>query len=259
MSFIAVLRQYYEAIGAVTARHEATLIRFAGDGVMVLVNAPVACENPAQRGIRLAIDMQAAVQSLARYLERRWLRHRFRRGYRDGTCDRRNARLSGTPRLHGDRKRRQSGVTALRVWRMTGRSWWIRLSPGMSRTASRLPPSESGPSRATIVRWRFLPSFAAAGRCRISAASYSLPTFRPVEAGFGRNASELSPADAFDPLKRDQGDERRSFLRQMPAEFGQQGCAPSEESFAKRSLAFAGIHFLVRQLAFQASTERHAW
>ena len=62
---LAVLRQYYEAIGAVTARHEATLIRFAGDGVMVLVNAPVACENPAERGIRLAIDMQAAVQSLS--------------------------------------------------------------------------------------------------------------------------------------------------------------------------------------------------
>jgi adenylate cyclase len=62
---IAVLREYYEAIGAVTARHEATLIRFAGDGVMVLVNAPVACEDPAHRGIRLAIDMQAAVQSLA--------------------------------------------------------------------------------------------------------------------------------------------------------------------------------------------------
>src|SRR5712671_4866282 len=62
---IAVLRQYYEAIGTVTARHAATLIRFAGDGVMVLVNAPVACENPAHRGIRLAIDMQAAVQSLA--------------------------------------------------------------------------------------------------------------------------------------------------------------------------------------------------
>ena len=64
-AILAVLREYYEAIGAVTARHEATLIRFAGDGVMVLVNAPVACENPAQRGVRLAIDMQAAVQSLA--------------------------------------------------------------------------------------------------------------------------------------------------------------------------------------------------
>jgi class 3 adenylate cyclase len=64
-AILAVLREYYEAIGAVTARHAATLIRFDGDGVMVLVNAPVACENPAHRGIRLAIDMQAAVQSLA--------------------------------------------------------------------------------------------------------------------------------------------------------------------------------------------------
>ena len=49
--------------------------------------------------------------------------------------------------------------------------------------------------------------------CRIWAVRSSLPTF--------------------DPLKRDQGDERRNFLRQMPAEFGQQGCAPSEESFSK--------------------------
>jgi adenylate cyclase len=64
-AIMAVLRVSYEAIGAVTARHEGTLIRFDGDGVMVLVNAPVACEDPAHRGIRLAIDMQAAVQSLA--------------------------------------------------------------------------------------------------------------------------------------------------------------------------------------------------
>ena len=64
-AILAALREYYEAIGIVTARHAATLIRFAGDGVMVLVNAPVACEDPAHRGIRLAIDMQAAVQSLA--------------------------------------------------------------------------------------------------------------------------------------------------------------------------------------------------
>jgi adenylate cyclase len=64
-TIMAVLREYYEAIGAVTARHSATLIRFAGDGVMVLLNAPVACQNPEHSGIRLAIDMQATVQSLA--------------------------------------------------------------------------------------------------------------------------------------------------------------------------------------------------
>jgi adenylate cyclase len=62
---MAALREYYEAVGAVITRHEATLIQFAGDGVMVLVNAPIACENPAQRAVLLAIDLQAAVQRLA--------------------------------------------------------------------------------------------------------------------------------------------------------------------------------------------------
>ena len=61
---MAVLSEYYEAVGAVVTRHEATLTGFGGDGVMVLVNAPVARANPALRAIRVAIDMQAAVQSL---------------------------------------------------------------------------------------------------------------------------------------------------------------------------------------------------
>ena len=62
---MAVLGEYYEAVGAVIARHEATLIQFSGDGVMILLNAPVACENPAHRAVQLAIDLQVAVQSLA--------------------------------------------------------------------------------------------------------------------------------------------------------------------------------------------------
>jgi hypothetical protein len=52
------------AVGAVTTRHEATLIRFAGDGVMVLVNAPVTCENPAHHGVGPAIDMQVSTTSV---------------------------------------------------------------------------------------------------------------------------------------------------------------------------------------------------
>jgi adenylate cyclase len=64
-AIMAVLRDYYDAVGAVITRHEATLIQFAGDGVMVLVNAPIECENPAHRAVRIAIDLQAAVQTLA--------------------------------------------------------------------------------------------------------------------------------------------------------------------------------------------------
>jgi adenylate cyclase len=63
-TLMGVLSEYYEALGAVITRHEATLTGFSGDGVMLLVNAPVAQGDPALRAIRLAIDMQAAVQSL---------------------------------------------------------------------------------------------------------------------------------------------------------------------------------------------------
>ncbi|MDQ8732318.1 cache domain-containing protein [Bradyrhizobium sp. LHD-71] len=59
-----VVKEYYRALGAVITRHEATLASFTGDGVMVLVNAPVARADPALHGIRLAIDMQAALQPL---------------------------------------------------------------------------------------------------------------------------------------------------------------------------------------------------
>jgi class 3 adenylate cyclase len=59
-----LLAEYYSALGAVITKHEATLTGFAGDGLMVLVNAPVACEEPALRGVRLAVDMQSAVQQL---------------------------------------------------------------------------------------------------------------------------------------------------------------------------------------------------
>jgi adenylate cyclase len=75
-AIMAVLREYYDAVGAVITRHEATLIQFAGDGVMVLVNAPIECEKPAQRAVLLAIDLQAAVQTLAN----KW----FARGYAMG-------------------------------------------------------------------------------------------------------------------------------------------------------------------------------
>jgi class 3 adenylate cyclase len=61
---MAVLSEYYEALGAVVARHEATLTGFGGDGVMILVNAPFARANPALSAIRLAIDIQTAVQFL---------------------------------------------------------------------------------------------------------------------------------------------------------------------------------------------------
>ena len=60
-----LLAEYYEALGAIIMRYAATLTHFSGDGLMVLLNAPVPCpDDPATRGVRMAEDMQAAVQAL---------------------------------------------------------------------------------------------------------------------------------------------------------------------------------------------------
>ncbi|AWN42907.1 adenylate/guanylate cyclase domain-containing protein [Methylobacterium durans] len=61
---IHVLATYFEALGRVITEHGATLTQFTGDGLMVLVNAPVACPEPSLTAMRLAIAMQDAVQPL---------------------------------------------------------------------------------------------------------------------------------------------------------------------------------------------------
>ncbi|MGY4572832.1 MULTISPECIES: adenylate/guanylate cyclase domain-containing protein [Bradyrhizobium] len=61
---MSVLSEYYEVLGRVIARFEATLISFSGDGLMVLVNAPVPVEEPALRAVDLATEMQKRVQGL---------------------------------------------------------------------------------------------------------------------------------------------------------------------------------------------------
>lgn len=63
-AIIDVLREYYDALEKVVAAHSATLVNFFGDGVMVLLNAPVAIPDPAVCAIRMCSDMQVSVQKL---------------------------------------------------------------------------------------------------------------------------------------------------------------------------------------------------
>ena len=64
VEIMQVLGDYYEALGSIITRYEATLTSFSGDGLMVLVNAPVPCAEPALRAVEMATDMQKVVQSL---------------------------------------------------------------------------------------------------------------------------------------------------------------------------------------------------
>ena len=61
---MSVLSEYYEALGKGITQFAATLVSFSGDGLMVLVNAPVAVEEPALRAVDLAVAMQKSVQDL---------------------------------------------------------------------------------------------------------------------------------------------------------------------------------------------------
>ncbi|WP_213287513.1 adenylate/guanylate cyclase domain-containing protein [Bradyrhizobium sp. sGM-13] len=59
-----VLSEYYACLGRAITEFAATLISFSGDGLMVLVNAPVPVEEPALRAVDLAVEMQKSVQGL---------------------------------------------------------------------------------------------------------------------------------------------------------------------------------------------------
>jgi adenylate cyclase len=62
---MSVLSEYYEVLGRAITTFAATLISFSGDGLMVLVNAPVPVEEPALRAVDLAVEMQRSVQELS--------------------------------------------------------------------------------------------------------------------------------------------------------------------------------------------------
>lgn len=59
-----VLAAYHQALGSIIASYGATLTNFSGDGLMVLINAPVPCAQRELRAVEMAIDMQSAVQGL---------------------------------------------------------------------------------------------------------------------------------------------------------------------------------------------------
>jgi adenylate cyclase len=62
---IAILRDYYGALGGLIDKFEGTVERFAGDGIMVLFNDPLPCEAPWARAVQMAAAMRDGVAKLA--------------------------------------------------------------------------------------------------------------------------------------------------------------------------------------------------
>ena len=59
------LRDYHGALGALVSAHEATLEHFAGDGVMVFFNDPVAVPDHERQAVRFALAAQERIAPLA--------------------------------------------------------------------------------------------------------------------------------------------------------------------------------------------------
>jgi class 3 adenylate cyclase/HAMP domain-containing protein len=56
-----VLREYHAALGELIFRYEGTLDRYAGDGVMILFNAPIQFEDHTKRAVKMAMEMRDAI------------------------------------------------------------------------------------------------------------------------------------------------------------------------------------------------------
>jgi adenylate cyclase len=62
---MGVLGEYHTAMGRLILKHEGTLERFTGDGIMVFFNDPVPILDPASRAARMVLEMQSEVAGLA--------------------------------------------------------------------------------------------------------------------------------------------------------------------------------------------------
>ena len=67
----AVLREYHDAVGPLIFEFEGTLAHFTGDGMMVVFNDPIPCEEPAWRAVRLAVCMRDELRELSAAWKRR--------------------------------------------------------------------------------------------------------------------------------------------------------------------------------------------
>jgi len=68
---MGVLRAYHAAMGRLIQRHEGTLERFTGDGLMVFFNDPAPQPNPTERAVRMTLEMRDAADVLGRDWRRR--------------------------------------------------------------------------------------------------------------------------------------------------------------------------------------------
>jgi class 3 adenylate cyclase len=74
---IEVLTEFYDAVGRIVKRLDATVGGFSGDGVMAYFNDPVPCDDPAARALDMATSLRLPMADLGE----RWSQRGYRIGY----------------------------------------------------------------------------------------------------------------------------------------------------------------------------------
>jgi len=62
---VDLMRAYHASMGRIVDAYGGTLEHFAGDGVLIFFNDPVPVENPAERAVNMALELQRAFQPIA--------------------------------------------------------------------------------------------------------------------------------------------------------------------------------------------------
>jgi adenylate cyclase len=70
-------RTLEQALGELIFRHEGTLERFVGAGLVVLFNDPLPCPDPSARALRMVLDMRARISELSE----RWRKQGHQLGF----------------------------------------------------------------------------------------------------------------------------------------------------------------------------------
>ena len=79
---MGVLREYHAELGRAIMAHDGTIEHFAGDGVMIMFNAPVPVEDHELQALRMTLSMRDSIAALAQ----RWKKHGYALGFGVGVA-----------------------------------------------------------------------------------------------------------------------------------------------------------------------------
>jgi class 3 adenylate cyclase/CheY-like chemotaxis protein len=68
---MSVLREYHACLGHLISKHQGTLERFVGDGLLVLFNAPTDCADHPLCAVRMALEMRDCMATISKSWRRR--------------------------------------------------------------------------------------------------------------------------------------------------------------------------------------------